>query len=108
MIFDLEEARIAAKAQRSGMETPLAAEYLLGAENLAHYCHICSHFLPRPVKNHQEEIQLIEQPQQYLLTHVSNKYLVQVYYGPGAEITADFSSRRHHGVDFVRATPGGL
>jgi len=63
MIFGLEEARMAAKAQKLGEETPLAAEYLLGAEDLAHHCHLCSHFLARPVKNHQEEVQPGEQLQ---------------------------------------------
>lgn len=99
---------MAAKAQRLGKGTPLAAEYLLGAENLAHDCRLCSHLLPRPVKNHQEEVQPTEPPQQYFLTRVSNKYLAYVCYVPGAERTADFSSRRHHGVDFVGAMPRGI
>lgn len=35
MIFDLEKARMAAKAQKLGEEIPLAAEHLLGAGALA-------------------------------------------------------------------------
>lgn len=63
MIFELEEARMAAKAEKLGEKIPLAAEYLLGAEALAHHCQLCSHFLPRPVTNHQEKLQPVEQPQ---------------------------------------------
>lgn len=58
--------------------------------------------------NHQEEVQATEQPQQYLLTHVTNKYLVHIYCVPRAEITAYFSSRRHHEVDFVGAMARGI
>ena len=99
---------MAAKAQRLGKETPLAAEYLLGAEDLAHHCHLRCHFLPRQVKNQQEEVQPREQPQQYLLIQVSNLYLGHAHYVPGTEITVDFSSRRHHGVDFIGTMPGGI
>lgn len=37
MIFELEEARKAAKAEKLGEKIPLAAEYLLGTEALAHH-----------------------------------------------------------------------
>lgn len=51
MVLDLEETRMAVKAWRWGAQKPLAAGYLVGAEDLAHHGHIHSHFLPRPVRN---------------------------------------------------------